>query len=250
MRLHILALVCVVLLLQALPAVAAQRIRIAVDVPYPPFADKDPASGKLFGFDVEIGEAICKQLALDCEIVAVPFDEIIPGILAGTLEVGIAGMAITPEREQQVLFSDKYFRSSSLYIEIPGSVAISREGLKGKRIAVQNDTIQHAYLRETYADIATIVPMQNFEDIARATLNKKVDVALVEGLPAYHKLKQEAWMGLDLVGDPVSFNKNSHIIVSKALPELVQAINRAIHDIRANGEYDRINRKYFEFNIY
>lgn len=251
MRVSAILLVCLLFVLTGTTCFSASPLRIAIDIPYPPFADTDPKTGEFFGFDVDIARAVCKEMNKECVILAVPFDEIIPSIVAGTIDVGVAGMATTPEREKQVLFSDKYFRSSSLFIEVPGTVeGISREALQGKKIAVQNDTIQHGYLKETYGDIATIVPMQSFEDIARATLDKTVDVAFVEGLPAYYKLKQEEWSGLDLIGDPISFNKNSHIVVGLGNTALRDAINQAIQAIRANGEYDRINRKYFEFNIY
>lgn len=225
-------------------------IRMAVDAPYPPFASVNRDTGKLEGFDVDIAEAICKHLQLKCDIKVVPFDEIIPGIVAGKIDVGVAGMARNPERENLVLFTDKYFRSSSLFIEVPGSVTIENGGLKGKKIGVQAKTTQENYLRRTYGDIAVIIPMKNFEDLTTATLNKEVDVAFVDGLPGYHKLKSDEGLGLEIVGDPVTLGNASCIVLNKKFTGLRDDMNKAIQELRANGEYDKINRKYFEFNIY
>ena len=229
---------------------AAPTLRIGIDAPYPPFAYTDPASGKLTGFDFDIAEALCRKINRTCEISAVPFDNIIPSIVADKLDIGVAGMAKKPEREELVLFSDKYFRSSSIFLEIPGTNVVSHEGLKGKKIAVQNKTTQEEYLRKTYGDIAQIVPLTSFEDIIKQTLDKKVDIAFIDGLPGYHFLKTEKGEGLDIVGEPVKLGNASCVVLSKSLEKERDAINKAILELRDSGEYDQINRKYFEFNIY
>ena len=229
---------------------ADPTLRIGIDAPYPPFAYTDPATGKLTGFDFDIAEALCRKLNRTCEIRVVPFDSIIPSIVEGKLDIGVAGMAKKPEREALVLFSDKYFRSSSIFLEIPGTNVVSREGLKGKKIAVQNKTTQEEYLRNTYGDIAEIVPLTSFEDIIQHTLDKKVDIAFIDGLPGYHFLKTEKGEGLDIVGEAVKLGNASCVVLSKSLVKERDAINKAILELRDSGEYDTINRKYFEFNIY
>jgi ABC-type amino acid transport substrate-binding protein len=234
-----------------MPSLAAEQIlRVGVDAPYPPFAYHDPATGKLTGFDVDIAEAVCRGIGRQCDIQVVPFDRIIPSIVEGGLDIGVAGMAKKPEREKLVLFSEKYFRSSSIFIEIPGTNTVSKEGLKGKRIAVQNQTTQEDYLRETYGDVAEIVTYTSFEDLMTALRENKVNIAFIDGLPGYHYLKSEKGQGLDLVGEPVKLGSGSCIVLHKSLVKERDAINQAILDLRSSGEYDKINRKYFEFNIY
>ncbi|MCU0588788.1 MAG: transporter substrate-binding domain-containing protein [Syntrophobacteraceae bacterium] len=225
-------------------------LRIGVDAPYPPFAYTDPATGKLTGFDYDIAEAVCRKIGRQCDIQVVPFDEIIPRIVEGKLDIGVAGMARKPEREKLVLFSEKYFRSSSIFIEIPGSNVVGREGLKGKKIGVQNKTTQEDYLRETYGDVAEVVTFTGFEDIMKALIARQLDIAFIDGLPGYHYLKSEAGQGLDIAGEPVKLGSASCIVLHPSLVKERDAINQAILDLRSSGEYDTINRKYFEFNIY
>ena len=235
----------------AFSAYAAEPVlRIGIDAPYPPFAYTDPATGKLTGFDYDIAEALCRKLNRECDIRVVPFDNIIPSIVEGKLDIGVAGMAKKPEREKLVLFSEKYFRSSSIFLEIPGTNTVSHEGLKGKKIAVQHKTTQEEYLRTTYGDVAEIVPLTSFEDIIEHTLEKKVDIAFIDGLPGYHFLKTEKGEALDIVGEPVKLGNASCVVLSKSLEKERDAINKAILELRDSGEYDIINRKYFEFNIY
>ncbi len=232
-------------------AVAAEKVyRVGVDAPYPPFAYIDEATGELTGFDVDIAKSLCAQIKITCDVVVVPFDELLVQIAEGKIDVAVAGMVKKPEREKFAIFTEKYFRSSSLFIELPGSVEVSREGLKGKKIAVQAKTTQEEYLQKTYGDIAAIIPLKSFEDIIQATINKQVDVAFIDGLPGYHWLKGDGGLMLEIVGEPVTLGNSSRIAVSKSLPEIRDALDKGIQEIRANGEYDRVNRKYFEFNIY
>ena len=104
-------LLCCFLLLCSIPALAEAPLRVAVDAPYPPFAYEDKDTGKLTGFDVDMAEALCRQIKRQCTVLVVPFDEIIPQIVAGKIDMGVAGMVKTPEREKSVIFTDKYFRS-------------------------------------------------------------------------------------------------------------------------------------------
>ncbi len=229
---------------------AAPVLRVGIDAPYPPFAYTDPATGKLTGFDYDIAQAVCKKIQRECDIQVVAFDQIIPSIVDGKLDIGVAGMAKKPEREKLVLFSDKYFRSSSIFIEVAGAGNIEQESLKGKRIAVQNQTTQEDYLRKTYGEIAEIVTFENFDGIVAAVREKKVDIAFIDGLPGYYYLQTKEGKGLDIVGDPVKLGNASCIVLHKSMEKERDAINQAILDLRSSGEYDIINRKYFDFNIY
>lgn len=232
-------------------AFAAAPLKIGADVPYPPFADKDPVTGTLIGFDIEMSQAICRYLERDCEFVILPFDQLIPELINGSIDMVVAGLAKTKEREETILFTDRYFRSSSLFIEIAGTnPPISAETLKGKKIGVQNGSIQHEYLQLTYGDTITIVPVPALADVIAAITSKQVDLAFIEALPVYHLLKQEAYQNLDLIGNPMSFYMDSFIAVAKTNTDLRDQINAAILAIRTSGDYLAISRKYFDIDIY
>lgn len=232
---------------------AAQTpIRIAIDVPYPPFAYYD-AGNQLTGFDVDIAKALCAELKRECTIVIMPFEDIIPSIAANSVDMAVVGMGDTPERRKLVNFSDRYYRSHSIFVEKPGTVAgISPADLKGKRIGVQAGTIQETYLREGYKDsviIANNLHVETFDNLKKGI----VDVVLTDGLPGYTYLKSKDGEGLETIGGPItsgSLTGASFITVSKKQPELLKQLNEAIQTIRRNGEYGKINRKYFDFNVF
>lgn len=228
-------------------------LRVAVDAPYPPFAMMDKR-GNLTGFDVDIANALCAELKYTCVIKAIPFDNIIPAIVAGDIDLGIAGMGITADRLKHVDFTDKYFRSSSIYLERKGTVhALTPEGLKGLRLGAQAGTMQENYLRKHFNATSTIVTAENHDIVLEMLSKGELDLVLLDGLAGYAFLKTPAGAGLETVGGRVESDDimdASSIAVSKKRPDLREAVNKAIQAIRRSGEYGKINRKYFDFNVY
>lgn len=241
------------LIFSSASAFAAQApIRIAIDVPYPPFAYYD-ADKQLTGFDVDIAKALCAELKRECTIVIMPFEDVIPSIVSGSVDIAVVGMGDTPERKKLVDFSDRYYRSHSIFVEKPGAVTgASPADLKGKRIGAQAGTIQEIYLKEEYKNSTIITKnlhTEVFDDLKKGV----VDVVLTDGLPGYTYLKSKDGEGLETIGGPItsgSLTGASFIAISKKQPELRKQLNEAIQTIRRNGEYGKINRKYFDFNVF
>lgn len=238
--------------MSASSAWAQDRVyKFAVDADYPPFSYVDEKTGEMSGFDVDIAKAVCAKLNIACEIVPIPFDEIIPQVESGHIDVGSAGFAYTEERAARVIFTDKYFRSSSLFLELPGTFdGVTPETIKGKKVGVQASTNQEEYLRRTYGDSIEIVPLKSFEEIIRGVNDKTLDLGFIDGLPGYHFLKSDEGLNLDIVGDPVHLDDGSRMVLAKGREDLRDRINQAIEALRLSGEYDAINIKYFEFNVY
>ncbi|WP_185702338.1 MULTISPECIES: substrate-binding periplasmic protein [unclassified Desulfovibrio] len=236
------------ILLCAAPAFGSPPLRVAVDAPYPPFAYTDESTGKLTGFDVDMAEALCRQIKRQCVIRAVPFDEIIPEIVAGNIDLGVAGMVRTPEREKSVIFTEKYFRTSTVFLGLSGK---NQDGdIRGKNIAVQSSTNLEDYLKKTYARTNRIVSMKNVEEVFVAIKAGTVDLGFVDGLPAFSYLRTEAGSGLEVVGDPVSLDDGSCVVLHPSLKDLRDSLNKAILSLRASGEFQAINRKYFPVSVY
>ncbi len=88
----------------SLSASAAQTIRFATEASYPPFELVD-ANNQIVGFDVDLANALCKEIDATCTFTNQAFDSLIPGLKFRRFDAVMAGMDITPEREKQVLFS-------------------------------------------------------------------------------------------------------------------------------------------------
>ena len=98
-----------------LSATAAQTIRFATEASYPPFESID-ANNKIVGFDVDLANALCKEIDATCTFSNQAFDSLIPSLKFRRIDAVMAGMDITPEREKQVLFTTPYYDNSALFI--------------------------------------------------------------------------------------------------------------------------------------
>ena len=98
-------------------AQAADTIRIGTEGAYAPWNYVDDNTGKLAGFEIELGNLLCEKAGLTCEFVQNEWDSIIPNLLAGNYDAIMAGMSITEERLETINFSDDYYPpESSLFV--------------------------------------------------------------------------------------------------------------------------------------
>ena len=89
-------------------------LRVGTEPSFAPFEMQAEGSEELTGFDMDLIRAIGKQLGYKVEISAMGFDALIPALQADNIDVALAGMSITEERKQQVIFSDPYYKSGLL----------------------------------------------------------------------------------------------------------------------------------------
>lgn len=230
-------------------AEAKDVLRIGSEGAYPPFnmIDKD---GKLTGFDIDIANALCAEMKVECVFVAQDWDGIIPGLLAKKYDAIVASMSDTPERRKAVAFSNKYY-SNMLRFAAPKGTALkpTEEGLKGKTIGAQRATIAAQYAKEHFkgAEAKVYDTQENaWLDLAAG----RTDAVLADMYVAYEWLNSADGANFAFLGEPIDIKDHIAIAVRKQDKELVKKLNAAIDAIRANGTYAKINAKYFPFDIY
>ena len=122
----------------SLTAVAddAKPIRIGIEAGYPPFSMKTP-DGKLTGFDVDIGDALCEQMKVKCTWVEQEFDGLIPALKVKKIDAILSSMTITDDRKKNVDFTIKYYHTPARFVMKEGSdVKDPLTELKGKKVGV------------------------------------------------------------------------------------------------------------------
>ena len=204
-------------------------------------------------FDPEIAEALCKAMRRSCTVEPLAFGTLLEKMRRGELDMIVAGLAKNEQRLAYMDFTNSYYHSRSIYLGLPGSVTVSAEGLKGKRVGVQDHTQQEIFLRRHWVNVAEIIRFPTYEQLLDAFCAGQLDVILVDGLSGYEFLQSERGQPFAILDDPLPPDEDlayAHIGVRKNNPELVDAINEAIVHIKLNGDYDRIVRKYFPFSIY
>jgi polar amino acid transport system substrate-binding protein/arginine/ornithine transport system substrate-binding protein len=237
-----------------LPANAADKLRIGVEGAYPPFSWKEP-DGTIKGFDIDIANALCEKMGVECEMVEQDWDGIIPALLAKKYDAIVASMSITEERKKRVDFTNKYYNEPAKFVakKDPGFDA-TPEGLKGKAVGVQRGTIHQCYMEKAFpdADLKLYATQEEvFLDLASGRLDAQISSSIqaLEGFLKTDEGKDYAFLGGNQY-DEECHGIGAGIALRKGEDDLRQAFNAAIKEIRADGTYKKINDKYFEFDIY
>ena len=220
-------------------------LRIGTEGAYAPF-NYTNADGTLGGFDIEIANAICADMQVTCEIVAQDWDGIIPGLKAGKYDAIVAAMSVTPERAQQVAFTDPYFSNALVFLAKKDSTFDPAKvtDINAHSIAAQRSTISSQWLENTYPK----ADMKLYDTLSNAFLDLgagRVDAMISDKLPAIEWLSSTSGSNYVLKGVEIDINDNFAIAVRPNDEALQAKINTSLSNIKANGTYDKINQKYF-----
>lgn len=219
-------------------------LRIGTEGAYAPF-NYTNADGSLGGFDIEIANALCADMQVTCEIIAQDWDGIIPGLKAGKYDAIVAAMSVTPERAEQVSFTDPYFSNTLVFLAKEDSSfdPSNSDDINSKSIAAQRSTISSQWLEEAYPK----ANMQLYDTLSNAFLDLgsgRVEAMISDKLPAIEWLSSASGSQYVLKGEEIDINDNFAIAVRPGDP-LQAKINQSLANIKANGTYEAINQKYF-----
>jgi lysine-arginine-ornithine-binding protein len=248
-RLRRTAATLLLLLLCQIPALAQtalQRIkqtgelRIGTDATYPPLEFAE--GGQFSGFDIDLGNAIARELGVRATFINSGFDGIFPALQNGTFDAVMSSVTITPERSAAMLFSDPYYNSGQLIAVRQGTQGINApEDLSGKKVGVQINTTAQIDLEKR---AGVTVAVYNTVDLALLDLkNGRID-AVVSDAPVLRYMIRQSFPDLTTVGRRFTDEKFG-IAIAQGNEDLRRAVNAALWRITESGEYDRINTKWF-----
>lgn len=236
------------LIAQVLFAAPQRTIRFATEATYPPFEFKSDR-GVITGFDIEIATALCKQMDAQCTFTNQSFSSLIPGLQLGKFDALIAALGITAERQQEVAFTNSYYQPSASFVG-PIVKHYSLADIKGKTIGVQQGSTFEKYLKEKYSKNVIIKSYASIQDAFLDLLAERVDFVIADTSIAEIWLKQDNNnQKFTLIGSPIInteyFGTGYGIAVRKDNVELLSAFNKALNEIKQNGEYEKIIKEYF-----
>ncbi|OZI49443.1 amino acid ABC transporter substrate-binding protein [Bordetella genomosp. 4] len=222
---------------------SAGAIKIGTEGTYAPFSYHD-ASGKLTGFDVDIGRAIAERLGVKAEFVEGKWDGLIAGLDVKRYDAVINQVGITDARKAKYDFSDPYIASEAVLIVRDDNTEIkSFDDIKGKRSA-NTLTSNFGKLAQKYG--AQVVAVQGFNEAIDLLLSGRVDATINDNLSFLDFKKQKPNAKAKIVAsDKTAEFSESGVLIRKDNPELRAAINKALTDIKADGTYKTISEKYF-----
>ncbi|MFZ7266068.1 lysine/arginine/ornithine ABC transporter substrate-binding protein [Avibacterium avium] len=219
----------------------AQDITFAMEPSYPPF-ELTNEKGEIIGFDVDIANAICKEIEATCHFKSQAFDALIPSLIKGRgFDAAISAIDITEARAKQVAFSQPYYESSASFIAVKGKADLAT----AKTVGVQNGTTYQQYANAE-AKQYTAKSYASLQDAILDLKNGRIDLIFGDTdvlRDMFEKNPELTFVG-ERVTDKRYFNNGLGIAVNKSNTALVESLNKGIEAIKANGEYQKIYDKW------
>jgi lysine/arginine/ornithine transport system substrate-binding protein len=232
-----------------------KEIRFGVEASYAPFEYKTP-DGKLTGFDIDIGNAVCAKLNVKCVWVENDFDGLIPALQARKFDAINSDMTITDQRKHAIAFTDPIYTIPNQLIAKKGStIQPTVDGLKGKHVGVLQGSIQETYAKAKWAPAGVDVQSYQAQDQIYADLaSGRLDAAFQDAEAASKGfLKMPQGAGFAFAGPAVSDEKllgaGVGFGVRKNDKALKESLNRALKELKDDGTIDKLAAKYFDVKV-
>ncbi|HEY5526844.1 MAG TPA: basic amino acid ABC transporter substrate-binding protein [Candidatus Anoxymicrobiaceae bacterium] len=218
------------------------KITMGSDTSYPPFESME--GSKPVGFDVELAQAIAKKLGLTLDVISTAWDGIIPGLKTKKYDIIMSAMTITADRKKQINFANPYIDSDQSIAVVTNSPIKSQADLKGKVVGVQIDTTGQ-FKAEEIQKAGGLKEIQKFDTILvafEALEQGKVD-AIINDYPV--NMYVSGKRGKTKVVQKIKTNEQYGIGVRKDNTTLMNSINKALSQVRDDGTYTTIYKKWF-----
>lgn len=208
---------------------------------FKPFSVTD-TDGKMTGFDIEVAEAIAKELGLDPVQKKFKFGGIVEGVKAGRFDAAVASHTITEERLKAVNFSTPYYYSGPQIFVRPDSSIKTLDDLKGKEIAVSKGSTY----AKTAEEVTDKIILLDSDVTALEALSKgKHDAVITDFITG----KEAIGTGMKIAGKELLGRSDQAIAIAKDNKKLLEEVNKALQTLRDNGTLTKISKKYIGEDI-
>lgn len=222
------------------------KIIMGTNADFPPYEFHKIENGKdtIEGFDIDIANAIAKKLGVKLEIKDMDFKGLIPALQSGRIDMAIAGMTPTADREKNVDFSELYYNSQQVLVVNDNSEILNLKDLNGKTVAVQIGTTSAEAAKNISG--AVLKQLNRVGDEFMDLKNNRVDGIVLEDTVAKAYLKEYPNMKMLNFKELNTEDNGAAVAVAKGNKELVNKINEVINEMKSDGEYEKLIEKWFK----
>ena len=218
---------------------AKGKLVVGTEAQYAPYEFKD-LDANFVGCDMWLAQQIADSLGVELEIVDMSFAGIIPAVQSGQVDLGIAAFTNTPERAEEIDFSDLYETSAQLLIVKTGNADTysTKEALAGQKVGAQKGTIQSQLIQSALPD-SELFELEKYPALALEVQNGNiaglvVDQAVGESLVANSNGELEV-SNFEFSAEEASFGKS--VVIAKGDEDLVAAVNEVVNKVTSDGSY-------------
>jgi polar amino acid transport system substrate-binding protein len=216
-----------------------EKIYVGTNAEFAPFEYME--GDKVVGFDIDLINAIAEKIGTEIEIKNMSFDGLLPALQSKKVDLIIAGMTATEERKKAVNFTKSYYTANQVIITTDSAEEInSFDQLSGKTVGVvlgfTGDVVvselEGVEAKKYNAGYAAIMDLQA----------GKIDAVVLDGEPAENFVKNNE--GLK-IASATGEKEEYAIAVGKENEELLNKIDKALEELKADGTYDELLKKWF-----
>ncbi len=223
-------------------------MKVVTEAGFAPFEFKE-GNDEFTGFDMDLIRAIGEVQGYKVELAHMGFESLIPALQSNKADCAIAGMSITPERQESVDFSTPYFDAGLIIAVAKDTEGIATlDDLKGKKIGCQVGTIgSDASMSVKEKNPKTEV--RTFDNIGEAFMELEkggIDAVVNDHAVTAYYIKTTGKDKTKMVGELFSADDHYGIAVKKGNAEMLKVINDGLQKLKDNGQYDEIYKKWFE----
>jgi polar amino acid transport system substrate-binding protein len=232
-----------------------EKLRFVTDSDYPPFHYYDEV-GALTGFNVDLAKAICETLEVQCDVVSVDWDELIPKLDINEADAAIASMRITEQALETADFTSRYYATPARFAARKDNELgdIRPETLSGVKVGVARGTGHEAYLKKFFSE-ASVATFDTAEDAQKALKSGAIDLIFGDGIGLTFWLNgvlSEACC--EFRGGPYLdtkyFGEGVGIAVKKGNRRMVEILDYGLEQVHASGRYEELFLRYFPMSFF
>ncbi|MBR7178057.1 MAG: transporter substrate-binding domain-containing protein [Oscillospiraceae bacterium] len=220
----------------------AGKLTVATSPDFPPFEYLDENSA-VVGIEIDILTLVCEELGVELDIQQMDFDSVLPGVQTGKYDLGASGISVTPDREENTLFTVPYCMAAQAIVVLKDSAITCKADLDGKIVAVQTGTTAEEFCMGAGYDVNAYTANT---DAQQALLSGKVDAWVIDDLTAADMVKlYNAENGETLVVLSEAMTSEPYAFAfMKGSEDLAEPINEVLKKLLDDGTIADIFAKY------
>ncbi|MEI5585272.1 MULTISPECIES: amino acid ABC transporter substrate-binding protein [unclassified Agromyces] len=226
--------------------VQAGTLTVATEGTYRPFSFHEDGSGDLVGYDVEVAEAVAEKLGLEVAFQETQWDAIFAGLDAGRFDVIANQVSITPEREEQYLFSAPYTVSRGVIVVNEGDSSISSfDDLEGKTTAQSLTSNWYELATESGANVEAV---EGWAQSVSLLQQGRVDATINDELTFLDYVNTTPDAAIEVAAETEETSESAFALTQDK-EALVEAIDEALAELREEGVLAELGEKYFGTDV-
>jgi glutamine transport system substrate-binding protein len=223
---------------------SAETLKVVTDPSFVPFEMMDTETGEMIGFDMEIIREVADRAGFEIDLNTMDFNGIIPAIQTGNVDIAIAGITITDEREEIVDFSNPYYDSGLRLLVREGNDDIKEfDDLEGKKVGTKIGSTSYDYLMKNLEADDGVTPYPGSSDMYMALMSRAVDAVFYDAPNVGYFARTKGEGKVKTVGPLYEGQQYGIALVEGS--KWVDEVNTALASMKEDGTYKKIYEKWF-----